>query len=298
MDHELKSVCPYTRDSLEFFLLLPLTKLCQYLELPTLLGYVVALVTPLTLLEPLVKFLKKVGHITLVNHAPEKLNHKHSSATTVLVILHSLVLGILLTTGLTFVCNQQLEQHFVPLGFYLILLATFHFSEFFVTSLTNPSTLAVSSFLIDQSYAYVIAITCSFIEYYLEAYLFPQFKKFNIISMLGLMIAISGELVRKLAMLTAGRNFSHCITQTKSPDHKLVTHGIYSYFRHPSYAGWFYWAVGSQVLLLNPICIVMFSLTSYKFFKDRIHYEEQLLVDFFGKDYENYREQVGIWMPI
>lgn len=292
------TICPYSLYSLQFFSLFPLAKLCQYIGLPTLLGYVVALGAPAVMLDYLVDLLDKSNHILLVEHAPNRVNHNHSSVITMKVILHSALLGVMFTTGMSFVQNQELEQHFVPLGFYLLLLSTFHFTEYFVTSLTNPSTLTISSFLIDQSSAYVFAISTSFIEYLLEAYLFSDFKKFNIISMIGLIVAILGEVIRKLAMFTAGKNFSHTIKQVKSSEHKLVTHGIYSHFRHPSYAGWFYWAIGSQIMLMNPVCVILFTVTSYKFFKDRIVYEEKLLVDFFSDDYKAYRERVGLRMPL
>ena len=30
--------------------------------------------------------------------------------------------------------------------------------------------------------------------------------------------------------------------------------------RHPGYFGWIVWAVGTQVLLLNPICSILFAI--------------------------------------
>lgn len=292
------SLCPYSIYSLQFFLVFPLAKASQNLGVPTPISYLLALVIPAFFLNALLNSASKGDHIEHVAHSLDaKTDHIHSSGITLSVILHSAILSIIFTIGLSFI-SDQLESHFVPFGFYMILLSTFHFSEYFVTSLTNPSTLTISSFLIDQSSAYLVAISCSIIEYLLEAYLMPNFKKFNIISMLGLMIAIMGEVIRKSAMFTAGKNFSHFISVTKSPEHKLVTHGIYSIFRHPSYAGWFYWAVGSQIMLLNPICVVLFAVISYKFFKDRITYEESLLIRFFKDEYIGYRKRVRVWMPI
>src|SRR4051812_31669288 len=49
-------------------------------------------------------------------------------------------------------------------------------------------------------------------------------------------------------------------------------------FRHPSYVGWFYWSVGTQLLLCNPLCTVLYGLAAWAFFKDRIPYEEALLL--------------------
>lgn len=295
-DGNATKICPYSIYSLQFFLLFPLVKIGQQLNLPTILSYFLALGMPLFILDYMINHLSQSGYITLVKHSPIA-NHCHGTATTFGVILRSAILGIILCVGLSFI-DGKLQQHFVPLGFYLVLLSSFHMSEYFVTSLTNPSTLGLGSFLIDQSAAYVIAISCSFIEYLLEVYLFRDFKKFNIISMIGLIVAISGEIIRKLAMFTAGKSFTHTISSKKKPDHVLVTHGIYSLFRHPSYAGWFYWAIGTQILLLNPFCVILFAMLSCSFFRDRILYEEETLVEFFGDEYEKYRERVGIKMPI
>lgn len=292
-----EQLCSYSIYSLQFYLLFPLAKLGQMFKLPSVLSYVLALGAPILILDYFVKLASKSSnYITLVRHS-HKPDHPHSSAITVGVIVRSAILGIILSIGLSII-DGQLQSHFIPLGIYLILLSFFHLSEYLVTSLTNPSTLNLSSFLLDQSVAYVVAISCSFLEFIVELYLFPGFKKFNLISTLGLALAISGEVIRKLAMFTAGKNFSHTISSKKDPDHHLVTHGIYSVLRHPSYAGWFYWAVGTQILLLNPLCFILFAVISNKFFKERIAFEEEILVEFFGKKYEVYRKKVGLWMPV
>lgn len=291
-----QDLCPYSIYSLQFYLLFPLVKIGQLVSLPNILCFILALGAPIPLLECLIKRASKSNYVTLVKHSP-KPDHLHSSATTLHVIARSAILGIILSVGLSFI-DGKLQSHFVPLGFYLVLLSFFHFSEYFVTSLTNPSTLSTSSFLLDHSTAYIAAISGSFVEYGIEVYLFPGFKKFNSIALIGLLLATGGELIRKLAMFTAGRNFTHLISSKKNPQHKLVTNGIYAILRHPSYAGWFYWAVGSQILLQNPICIVLFALVSYSFFRERIIYEELTLIDFFGDEYKRYKRRVGLWMPI
>ena len=64
---------------------------------------------------------------------------------------------------------------------------------------------------------------------------------------IGLFFCIAGELLRKGAMLTAWSNFTHLVRERRVEGHKLVTHGVYSLCRHPSYAGWFWWSIGTQV---------------------------------------------------
>src|SRR3954467_5047666 len=74
-------------------------------------------------------------------------------------------------------------------------------------------------------------------------------------------------------------------------------HHAPSLFRHPSYAGFFYWAVGTQILLTNPIVACAFAYVLYTFFKERIEFEEAMLVSFFGERYVRYRMKVGVWIP-
>lgn len=263
-----------------------------------MLSLLIALCAPTLMLISLIEmasFPSKYINITLVKHTPRP-DHTHSRGTTIGVIWRSLLLGVLLTIGMSMV-DQQLQQHLVPFGLYIMIVSFFHFSEYFVTSLTNPSTLDLDSFLLNNKSTYAFALIGSSLEYILSLLFLPECKKFNIISLFGLSIAIIGEIIRKTAMFTAGQNFTHIISTDKKPEHKLVTYGIYSYFRHPSYSGWFYWAVGTQILLLNPFSLVVFSILSWIFFSSRIEYEEQTLVKFFGRDYEEYRKNVGVYIP-
>lgn len=42
------------------------------------------------------------------------------------------------------------------------------------------------------------------------------------------------------------------------------------WFRHPSYAGFFYWALGTQLVLQNPISFTIYSILLRRFFFYRI----------------------------
>ena len=67
--------------------------------------------------------------------------------------------------------------------------------------------------------------------------------------------------------------------------------------RHPSYFGWFYWSIGTQILLANPICTIVYAIASFKFFESRIKYEEYHLLNFFGKQYSTYQQNVPTGIP-
>ena len=69
----------------------------------------------------------------------------------------------------------------------------------------------------------------------------------------------------------------------------MVTTGIYAWSRHPSYFGFFLFSIGGQVILGNIICMFVYIYTLWKFFFDRIEYEEMFLIDFFGEAYKKYK---------
>lgn len=71
-------------------------------------------------------------------------------------------------------------------------------------------------------------------------------------------------------MIQAGTNFNHVVQQRKRDEHELVTSGLYAWFRHPSYFGFFWWALGTQLALGNAACFVVYAGFLWRFFKRRI----------------------------
>jgi protein-S-isoprenylcysteine O-methyltransferase len=83
-------------------------------------------------------------------------------------------------------------------------------------------------------------------------------------------MVIAGQVIRSFAMAQAGTNFNHQVQSRKSDDHKLVSTGLYAYFRHPAYFAYFWWALGTQLVLGNTISLVGYALVLWYFFKTRI----------------------------
>ena len=132
-------------------------------------------------------------------------------------------------------------------GVYVAIISVFHLSEFLAISFTNPSVATSDTFIINHSSAYTLAAALSWLEFSIERKCFPGFKQHLWISLLGLLLCALGEVLRKTAIYTAQHNFNHVVQSQKAKDHKLITHGVYKICRHPSYVGWFYWSIGTQV---------------------------------------------------
>ncbi|XP_028111085.1 protein-S-isoprenylcysteine O-methyltransferase A-like isoform X2 [Camellia sinensis] len=118
------------------------------------------------------------------------------------------------------------------------------------------------------------------------------------ISDFGLVMVVIGEIIRKMAILTAGQAFTHLIkTYHDEEHHQLVTHGVYRFVRHPGYCGFFIWSIGTQIMLCNPISTIAFAIIVWNFFAKRIPYEEYFLRQFFGSEYDEYASQVPSGIP-
>ena len=61
--------------------------------------------------------------------------------------------------------------------------------------------------------------------------------------------------------------------------------------------GWFWWSLGTQVLLANPICLALYAVLSWRFFRDRIPFEEAALATFYPREYASYRARTFVGIP-
>uniref|UniRef100_U5EKS2 Protein-S-isoprenylcysteine O-methyltransferase n=1 Tax=Corethrella appendiculata TaxID=1370023 RepID=U5EKS2_9DIPT len=211
------------------------------------------------------------------------------------IAVRATFLGFILCVGVNIF--QSCSTEYRAFGIYASLMAIFHYSEFLGIAYSNPSTLTPDSFILNHSIHYGLAAASSWVEFFIEVYYFPEIKKIKWLWLIGFIVCICGELLRKLAMITASKNFSHVVQFERHENHELVTHGVYSWVRHPSYVGWFWWSIGTQIVLSNPICFIIYTIASWKFFHDRIFMEEITLLNFFGEDYYKYQQNVPTGLP-
>ncbi|GAB2292020.1 protein-S-isoprenylcysteine O-methyltransferase [Dionaea muscipula] len=189
----------------------------------------------------------------------------------------------------SYTAMRQLSQMFLA-------IILFHISEYFLAArIHGRRNVTAQSLLVSKHY--VLAMVGSLLEYLIEMSFSPSLKEYWWLSNIGLAMVLAGEIIRKMAILTAGRSFTHLIKIYYEDHHKLITRGIYGFIRHPGYCGFLVWSIGTQVMLLNPICIVAFAVIVWHFFARRISYEEYFLRQFFGAEYEEYAQRVTSGVP-
>ena len=186
---------------------------------------------------------------------------------------------------------------YYPLYLYFISLSIYHYAEYFSVLQYHTQNVSAKSYLITQGKQWMICTLFSFVEFIIETFFFDKYKKIKILFIIGLIMTIIGQYFRISALFTGKANFTHLIQYSKKKNHILVKHGIYSLSRHPSYFGFYCWSVGIEIMCVNPICIISFTIILFKFFKKRILVEEELLIEFFGMEYIKYKNEVGILIP-
>lgn len=222
----------------------------------------------------------------------------------------ALALGIALTLGTTgTVTLLLLHPHPLwRLPFLLATLSTFHFLEFWTQARYNTRAATTTHFLLTANGAsYTAAHALSALECLLAHTVLPlPWSRASwwgscvvgpLLAVVGVAVVVGGQVVRSVAMKQAGRSFNHYVQETKRAEHVLVTTGLYGTLRHPSYFGFYWWVIGIQLVLGNVVCLLLYVVVLYRYYANRIPYEEKFLVEFFGEEYVDYRKKVGTKIP-
>lgn len=209
------------------------------------------------------------------------------------VALKACGLGVVGTLALVCLAANYKNQGVLPrICLYILATCIFHFLEFLTTALYNTAETDDDSFILTDTDLHVVYVV-SAVETAAQYWFFGSLKW---ALYLGLAVVLGGQCCRTLAMYTAGVSFNHYVQQTRQEKHKLVTSGIYKYLRHPSYFGFFWWFVGTQIMLQNWVMLLAGGYKLHSFFKSRIDYEEEFLLSFFT-DYSDYRKRTNVWIP-
>lgn len=221
-----------------------------------------------------------------------KLLYSNASVSYPSVSMVSTGLGFFMGIG-AMLCMSSFPQA----GVFFIAVGFFHSAEFWITAKYNSSTLTMGSFLLTNGAPYLIALLISLLEMLIRWRLGWNYPPSKIPSAIGLSCVTAGQYIRSLAMIQAAESFHHLVQKEKRPSHRLITDGVYSWIRHPSYAAYYLWACGSQLMLGNLFSLSVCAVVLFLFFRGRVRMEEQSLICFFGKRYENYRATTPSGIP-
>ena len=112
---------------------------------------------------------------------------------------------------------------------------------------------------------------------------------------LGVLLLAGGLFVFWRAHADLGLNWSPSLEIREK--HELITRGIYGVIRHPMYASQWLVALAQPLLLQNWIAGFLNLLAFIPFYLLRVKAEEQLMVETFGAQYQEYMHRVGGVLP-
>ncbi|KAF3392465.1 Protein-S-isoprenylcysteine O-methyltransferase [Penicillium rolfsii] len=207
------------------------------------------------------------------------------------ISLRAFLLGTTLGAALilTILLSTISPTPFWRVPFFVGALSLFHFLEYYVTARYNTRYASVGAFLLTSNgWAYNVAHGSALMECIVTHFFWPEPSRVgrllsftepvfgtsvSFLLVVGLVLTIVGQVVRTMAMVQAASNFNHHLQSQHQEGHVLVSTGVYGYLRHPSYFGFFWWGLGTQLVLGNVVCFVGYALVLWRFFSARIKRE-------------------------
>ena len=147
---------------------------------------------------------------------------------------------------------------------------------------------------------FVIAATLVFFSSLLVAFfdfwlIQGMIFRLNSISLVGFVLFIFGVVLRAIGRVTLGRYYAYGLRML--PDHKLMTHGVYKYVRHPISLAAILYSVGIPLILSSlygfAVMLLIIPLILY-----RLQIEERMLIDKFGDEYRQYMQKTKKLIPL
>ena len=112
---------------------------------------------------------------------------------------------------------------------------------------------------------------------------------------LGVVLTAAALFVFWRAHADLGLNWSPSLEIREK--HELITRGIYGVIRHPMYASQWLLVIAQPLLLQNWIAGFLNFLVFIPFYLLRVKAEEQMMLDSFGMQYQEYMKNTGRVLP-
>lgn len=145
-----------------------------------------------------------------VNQAQFKIHSLNREVFLFQYAIRSTFLGFTFASSILLAVLSPLKWK--AFGVYGTVMSIFHYSEFLAIAWSNPSSLSTSSFILNHSLHYALAAISSWIEFLVEVNFWPEIKEYWQVTIVGVVLCLGGELLRKLAIITANTNFNHIVS--------------------------------------------------------------------------------------
>ena len=111
---------------------------------------------------------------------------------------------------------------------------------------------------------------------------------------LGFVIGSAGLALCRIAQITIGNSWRVGIDEYAKPG--LITHGIYSIIRNPTYTGLFMLCMG--VIVINPTILFSWWVLAFVLtIEFQVRCEEEYLESIYGSEYSHYRKNTYRYIP-
>lgn len=208
------------------------------------------------------------------------------------LISTSILATILLAVPLLAQPAYLLHPHFLLVVFFFYLLfftqPTFEANDIKAKADTDKYSMLLITL------GLVISLTGSIIDW---AYITKAATRlsFSNIQYIGLTLLIVGSTIRIVAIRHLGQYFTNAVNF--SNDHQLVTTGLYSLVRHPSYLGAYIAILGSTLMLSSVTLFAVSIVLLFFIYNYRIKVEEEGLIKTFPEAYILYQSKSKRWIP-
>ncbi|KAJ8663456.1 hypothetical protein O0I10_000696 [Lichtheimia ornata] len=179
------------------------------------------------------------------------------------------------------------------MGLFLLAVALFHFADYLATSIYQVHKLDLQAYLfMNKQHCYEGYHAIAWLEFAIEYYHFPSLKRIGLLNYMGFGLVVIGLLCRVLAIMSPRYQ-----NASKSAQRPLDTNGIYRMIRHPYFFGLYWWAIGVQITLLNPVGLAIFVFMLHDTLSQRIKLEDQNLQRLYHDIWNNYKAATPTWLP-
>lgn len=131
-------------------------------------------------------------------------------------------------------------------------------------------------------------------QYYSAFSHFPPLDSFSI-DLLGFLLGLGGLGICTIAQKTMGNSWRVGIDEEKETD--LITTGIFTYIRNPTYSGLFLLLIGTW-LIWPTWTIGTFAIIFFFFLEMQVRCEEEYLLKIHGDEYQKYLSLTNRYLPI